>query len=40
MIVTLPVSEEQAEEDACKFEHDISDETFQAIKKHLEKHKN
>lgn len=40
VFVSLGVSEEQAEEDACKFEHDISEETFQAIKKHLEKHKN
>jgi DtxR family Mn-dependent transcriptional regulator len=38
--ISLGVSEEQAEIDACKFEHDISEETFKAIKKHLEKHKN
>lgn len=31
--VSLGVSEEIASEDACKIEHDISDETFDAIKK-------
>ena len=30
----LGVSEEVAREDACKIEHDISDETFTAIKRH------
>lgn len=30
----LGVSEEVAREDACKIEHDISVETFEAIKKH------
>ena len=30
----LGVSEETAREDACKIEHDLSDETFQAIKRH------
>ncbi len=39
VFISLGVSKEQAEEDACKFEHDISEETFQAIKKHLEKNK-
>ena len=29
----LGVSEETAANDACKIEHDISDETFYAIKK-------
>lgn len=32
-LVLLGVSEETAAEDACKIEHDISDETFEAIKK-------
>lgn len=32
----LGVSEEIAAEDACKVEHILSDETFDAIKKHLE----
>ena len=33
--VRLGVSKETAEEDACKIEHDISDETFLAIKHHM-----
>jgi len=33
----LGVSEEAAAEDACKIEHIISDESFNAIKDHLEK---
>ena len=33
----LGVSEETATEDACKIEHVISDESINAIKKHLEK---
>ena len=35
----LGVSEETAAEDACKIEHIISDESFEAIKAHLEKAK-
>lgn len=31
----LGVSPEIAEKDACKIEHDLSDETFDAIKKHF-----
>ena len=31
----LGVSEENAAEDACKIEHVISDESFEAIKKHI-----
>lgn len=31
----LGVSEEQAAEDACKVEHDISAETFQKLKEHF-----
>lgn len=34
-LVALGVSEETAAEDACKIEHDISDETFSAIKRHV-----
>ena len=34
-LVRLGVSRKTAEEDACKMEHDISEETFQAIKKHI-----
>lgn len=33
LFVRLGVSEETAAEDACKIEHVISDETFEAIKK-------
>ncbi len=33
----LGVKSETAVDDACKIEHDISDETFEAIKKYIEK---
>lgn len=33
LFIRLGVSEEIATADACKIEHDISDETFEAIKK-------
>ncbi len=33
-LVALGVSKETAHEDACKIEHDLSDETFQAMKEH------
>ena len=33
VFIALGVSEETAAEDACKIEHVISDETFEAIKK-------
>ena len=33
LLTAIGVSEETAKEDACKLEHDISDETFEAIKK-------
>lgn len=33
-LVRLGVSEKTASDDACKIEHDISDETFDAIKRH------
>lgn len=36
-LIKLGVSEEQAEIDACKVEHNISEETFEAIKKHINK---
>ena len=39
LLVALGVSKETAAEDACKMEHAISDETFQAIKTHLANHK-
>ena len=35
----LGVSEEIAKEDACKIEHDLSDETFEAIKNHIKQEK-
>lgn len=35
---TIGVSEENASEDACKIEHDISDETFDALKAYIAKH--
>lgn len=34
-LIALGVSEETAAEDACKIEHDISDESFSAIKRHV-----
>ncbi len=36
MLVRLGVPRETAAEDACKMEHDLSDETFNAIKRHME----
>ncbi len=36
MLVRLGVSEETAAEDACRMEHILSEETFSAIKKHLD----
>ena len=38
MLVNLGVSQETATADACKMEHVISDETFEAIKNHVEGH--
>ena len=35
LLKQVGVSDEVAEEDACRVEHDISDETFEALKKHL-----
>ena len=35
MLVSLGVDEKTASEDACKIEHDISDTTFEVIKKHF-----
>ena len=37
MLVSLGVSEEVASEDACKIEHHISDESFEAIKRYISK---
>lgn len=36
----LGVTEPAATADACKIEHDISDESFEAIKRHLKKKEN
>lgn len=36
ILVMLGVSEKTAAEDACKMEHDISDESFEALKRHVE----
>ena len=35
-LIQLGVSSETAEEDACKIEHNISDETFRCLKRHAE----
>ena len=37
MLIALGVDPEVAAEDACKLEHAISDESFEAIKRHLGK---
>ena len=39
LFMALGVSGEVAAEDACKVEHVISDETFEALKAHLEKYR-
>lgn len=36
-LVSIGVSEDTASEDACKMEHVISDEAFEAIKNHIQK---
>ena len=36
LLIRLGVSEETAIADACKLEHAISDESFEAIKRHME----
>lgn len=36
LLISLGVSETIAAEDACRLEHAISDESFEAIRKHLE----
>ena len=36
ILVSLGVDEETAKEDACRIEHDLSDKTWDAIKKHVE----
>lgn len=39
-LINLGVDPEVAEEDACKMEHDISDQTFRAICDHARQHMN
>ena len=39
MLIGLGVSPEAAAVDACKIEHDLSDETFAAIKEHIRANK-
>ena len=39
VLVSLGVSKKTATDDACKIEHDISDESFKAIKKWVKKNK-
>ena len=36
MLIMLGVNEETARQDACKIEHDLSDEAFEAIRRHIE----
>lgn len=37
-LLSLGVSEDIAREDACKMEHDLSEETYQALKQFMDKH--
>ena len=37
ILMAIGVNREIAAKDACKMEHDISDETFDAMKRHLKK---
>ena len=37
-LIALGVSPEVAAEDACRIEHVLSDESFEAIKRHAQKH--
>lgn len=38
LLISLGVSEETAREDACKIEHDLSIETFDAIREHARRY--
>ncbi len=38
-LIKLGVDKETAAKDACKMEHDISDETFEALKRHAALHR-
>ena len=35
LLISLGVNEDTAKEDACKIEHNLSDETFEAIKRYF-----
>ena len=37
-LIALGVDPQTAEQDACKIEHDLSNTTFEKLKKHWEKH--
>lgn len=39
MLIALGVAPETAKEDACKIEHDLSDESFACIKSHFDQYK-
>lgn len=39
LLIRLGVSKETAAEDACRMEHTISDESFEAIRRHVERFK-
>ena len=38
LLTRLGVSQEIASSDACRIEHVVSDETFEAIRKHMQEH--
>ena len=38
LLIDLGVDEKSAKEDACRIEHDISDNTWEVIKKHVKKY--
>ncbi|MGN1295724.1 MAG: metal-dependent transcriptional regulator [Bacilli bacterium] len=38
LLISLGVSEDTALKDACKIEHDLSEETFQRLKEHYKKY--
>ncbi len=38
-LIQIGVDEETAREDACKMEHDISQQTFEALRRQAEKHR-
>ena len=38
LLVSIGVERETAAEDACKIEHDISEQSFEAIKKYAQEH--